>query len=327
MEETLLISLSCFVAFLIVYIGFENLMEMRQKKMRLVARISNTNTGNIKSTQDRLSLFQKRRSSLIEKKLHDYLGKFKSENWFQLQLYRAGINISLVQTMIIYLVSVIALTFVSSLFLHWGFFTRFLLFMFLSFIVMYFALELLKSRKQNMVIKHLPTALDVILRALKAGYSVEKTFVVVAKEMHVSVASEFQQIVDQMAVGVSYEDALRHASERVHTSDFYFLANALIIQRQTGGSLSETLENILFLLHRRHEIRLKTLSLSAEAKTTGLILGSVPVAIWIVVSVMKPEYLEFFFYDETGSFLLKFVVGLLFLEAFVIKWLVNIKVE
>ena len=327
MNETIIISLSCCIAFLLVFLGLDHLMDVRQRKLRLMARISPDHKLQTKITKDTVSLFQKRRASIIEKKLHDYLGKFRSENWFQLELYRAGISVSLTQSLVIYFSSVLFLTFISSYFIFWPIIPRFLLFLVVTLLILYFVLELLKSRRQNLVIKHLPTALDIILRALKAGYSVEKTFVVVAKEIHESVGSEFRKIVDQMNIGLSYEDALRHAAERVHTSDFYFLANALIIQRQTGGSLSETLENILFLLHRRHEIRLKTLSLSAEAKSTGLILGSVPIGIWLIVSVMKPEYLDFFFYDEMGSILLKVVIVLLALEAVVIKWLVNIKVD
>ncbi len=327
MTETLIIVLSCFVAFFIIYLALGTLLDLRQKKLRLAARISSTISGNVAITPDRVTLFQKKRSNLIEKKLHDYLGKFKSENWLQLHLYRSGLKFSLTQFIIIYTIVVLTLTFSSSFFLYWSLFVRFFFFAFLSILVLYFTLEFLKGRRQNLIIKHLPSALDIILRSLKAGYSVERTFVVVAKELHPSVGDEFQQIVDQINVGVSYEDALRHASERVHTSDFYFLSNALIIQRQTGGSLSDTLENILFLLQRRHEIRLKTISLSAEAKSTGMILGSVPIAIWIIVSIMKPEYLDFFFYDEMGSFLLKVVVSLLLLEVLVIKWLVNIKVE
>lgn len=327
MTDAVFISLSCCLAFLIVYLGLNHIMDLRQKKLRMMARISLDHDGKQKVHQDNVSLFQKRRASIIEKKLHDYISKFRSENWLQLELYRAGISVNLTQSLILFVVFVVGMTIISSYFILWSFLARLFLFCFLTLFVMYFTLEFLKSRRQNMVIKHLPTALDIILRALKAGYSVEKTFVVVAKEMHPSVGNEFRQIVDQMNIGVSYEDSLRHAAERIHTSDFYFLANALIIQRQTGGSLSETLENILYLLHRRHEIRLKTLALSAEAKSTGLILGVIPFAIWAIVSVMKPEYLDFFFYDESGSQLLKLVIGLLVLEAFIIKWLVNIKVE
>ncbi len=327
MNEAIIISLTCCLAFLIVFLGLNHLMEIRQKKQKFMERISVDAEVKQVSAKSNVTLFQKRRASLIEKKLHDYIGKFRSENWLQLLFYRAGISINLTHTLVIFAVFIVGMTVITSYFIFWSFIARFVLVFALTVFIAYFTLEYLKGRRQNLVIKYLPNALDIILRALKAGYSVEKTFVVVAKEMHPSVGDEFQQIVDQMNIGLSYEDALRHAAERVHTSDFYFLANALIIQRQTGGSLSETLENILYLLHRRHEIRLKTLSLSAEAKSTGIILGSIPFAIWAVVSIMKPEYLDFFFFDETGSMLLKVVIALLILEAFVIKWLVNIKME
>ena len=325
-DSALIITLSCFLAFLFSYLLLDYMLGVFRKKALLTARLSSFAPGSV-SSQEKIKLFQKKRSGLIEKKLQDYLTRFKSENWFQLQLYRSGLSFSLTQSAFMGLALILLTTYIMSQFVFWG-----LLLIFLSsclgvMFLAWFILSILKDRRQKLIIKHLPEAIDVILRALKSGYSVEKTFVVVAREMHPSIAGEFGQIVQQMNIGVSYEDALRLASERVHTSDFYFLANALIIQRQTGGSLSETLENILFLLHRRHEIRLKTLSLSAEAKSTGIILGSVPIVIWFIIMFLKPEYMDFFLYDEMGAILLKTVVGLLVLEAIVIKWLTNIKVQ
>ncbi len=325
-DTALIITLSCFFAFLISYLLLDYMMSLFRKKTFLAKRLSGL-APEVISSQEKIKLFQKKRSGLIEKKLHNYLTHFKSENWFQLQLYRSGLSFSLTQSAFIGLALVLLTTYLMTQLVFWHiltiFFTSCIGVIFFTWLV----LSILKDRRQKQIIKHLPEAIDVILRALKSGYSVEKTFVVVAKEMHASIAGEFGQIVQQMNIGVSYEAALRLASERVHTSDFYFLSNALIIQRQTGGSLSETLENILFLLYRRHEIRLKTLSLSAEAKATGIILGSVPIAIWFIIIFLKPEYMDFFLYDEMGSILLKTVVGLLILEALVIKWLTNIKVE
>ncbi len=321
-----LITISCFFAFLITYLALDYMIGVFRKKALLAARLSSLAPGAA-SSKENIKLFQKKRSGLIEKKLHDYLTHFKSENWFQLQLYRSGLSLSLTQSAFIGLALLLVTTYLLIQLVFWPLpliiFTNCIGISFFTWLL----LSILKDRRQKLIIKHLPEAIDMILRSLKSGYAVEKTFMVVAKEMHPSISGEFGQIVQQMNIGVSYEDALRLASERVHTSDFYFLANALIVQRQTGGSLSETLENILFLLHRRHEIRLKTLSLSAEAKTTGIILGSVPIVIWFIITLLKPEYMDFFLYDEMGAILLKVVVGLLILEALIIKWLTNIKVE
>ncbi len=325
-ESAFLITFSCFVAFLVAYLTLDYFMTLYRKKSLLAERLSTLSPKGA-LFKDKVKLFQKKRSGLIEKKLHGYLSHFKSENWFQLQLYRSGLSFSLINGVIALISLVIVLTYISISFDFAGLFVSFFISILIVFFLTWFLLSFLKDRRQKLTIKYLPTAIDLILRSLKSGYSIEKTFVVVAKEMHPSVGGEFKQVVQQMNIGVSYEDALHLASERVHTSDFYFLINALIIQRQTGGSLSETLENILFLLHRRHEIRLKTLSLSAEAKSTGIILGSVPLVIWFIIMVVKPEYMDFFLYDTMGAFLLKVVIGLLVLEALVIKWLTNIKVE
>lgn len=323
-----LVTFSCFIAFLLAYFTIDYFMSRYREKSLLSERLSSLSSkGTNAVLKEKAKLFQKKRSGLIEKKLHGYLTRFKSENWLQLQLYRSGLSFSLLSGVVGFVLFIILLTSFSLYFSLSGLLISFFISVLIVSFLTWFILSFLKARRQKLTIKHLPTAIDMILRSLKSGYSIEKTFIVVAKEMHPSVAEEFQQIVQQMNIGVSYEDALHLASERVHTSDFYFLVNALIIQRQTGGSLAETLENILYLLHRRHEIRLKTLSLSAEAKTTGIILGAVPIVIWIIIMIVQPEYMDFFLYDNTGVFLLKIIIGLLVLEALIIKWLTNIKIE
>lgn len=321
------IILSSAGSFFIVFVGMYFYLAHRQEKKLLKFRLSSLSSGLSQEVKDSFSLFQKKRHGIVEQKLQDYLKRFKSENWLQLQLYRSGVSFSLTYLFLCAFAFLLVMTHLTSFIFLWGLTTRILFSIALMVFGGYFILSTLIDRRQKLIVKHMPGAIEMIIRSLKAGYPIEKTFVLVAKEQHPAVALEFRKISQQMDMGLSYETALRHAGERVHTADFYFLVNALIIQRQLGGGLSETLENILFLLHRRHEIRQKMIALSAEAKMTGLILGSVPVAIWIIIMIIKPEYMDFFLYDPKGDFQLKLVIGLLLLEALTIKWLINIKME
>jgi len=325
-ENALYISVSCFVAFVGSYFLLDIIIRKYRRKAHLSARLSELSSSAL-VTKDKLRLFQKSRSSLIEKKLHGYLSLFKSENWFQLQLYRSGLSISLTKSMLLFFSLSILVTYFLTNYTIWSFFVCIIGGASIVGGLMSVLLMFLKGKRRENISKYLPVALDIILRTLKSGYSLEKTFAIVATQVHPSVGDEFRQIIQHISIGVSYEQAMRFAAERVDSGDFYFFANALIIQRQTGGSLSETIENILFLLRRRHEIRLKIRVLSSEARTTGAILASVPVALGGVIMALKPEYMDFFFYDAQGQFLLKVVIAILVSEALIIKWLVNIDVD
>lgn len=93
------------------------------------------------------------------------------------------------------------------------------------------------------------------------------------KEVDAPLKQEFARIIQQIEFGISFDEALHQAADRVDLSDFYFFTTSLIIQRKAGGSLSEILDNIITSLNRANEIRSKIKVLSAEAKVTAYILG------------------------------------------------------
>ena len=326
-HKILVISAYIFISFFISYLAVWFTFRIFQRRNLLAARLSGISSEGTAGSKEEVNLFHKKKHSIIENKLQQYVAKFKGEGWLQLVLYRAGISAPISRIVLFCIIMSFIVSFILSYYYQWSFGASFPTAMVAVVIGGMIILSWLRGRRQETIIKHLPYTLDIISRALKSGYSVEKTFAVVAQELHESVASEFQKIIHHIGVGIAYEDALRLAAERVHTSDFNFFVNSLIIQRRTGGSLTEILDNIMFLLHRRHEIRLKAKSLSAESKITGVILGSVPLFIWGAITAIKPGYMDFFFDTEKGNTLLYVVLGLIAAEIAVIKWLVNIKVE
>jgi tight adherence protein B len=198
---------------------------------------------------------------------------------------------------------------------------------FLTLFFSVFFMRILTNKRQAKFVTVLPMALDIISRAIRAGHSLERTLPMLAREVPDPVGKEFKKISEQLELGVSFEDTFREASLRVDLGDFYFFTSALIIQRQAGGSLSEIIENIVYVLHRRHEIRLKAKALTAEGRITGLILGALPVLFWVVIVFMRPEYLDYFLKDPFGKKLLYTAIGLLFAQYLTVRWMVNLKVD
>lgn len=323
----ILLSGSSFILFLFIYLAFNKLIAIRERKDLLKRRLAGISGNKQSEEKEDVKVFQKRKIGMIEKKLQQYLKNMQTETWLQSKLYQSGLDISLTRFFLLALFFFSAwaiglgnlydLTFLATVLSGIGAGT----------FSIGFILAILRKRRQNKITAELPHAFNIILRAIKAGHSVDKAFLLVAREMHPPIGSEFRKILEHLEFGVSYEDTLHLASNRVDTADFHFFASALIIQRQTGGSLAEVIENIVNLLHRRQEIRHKVKALAAEGRTTGFILGAIPVAIWVVVSIVQPRYLDFFFSDPRGIHLVKVVIGLLVAEVLVIKWMVEIKVE
>ncbi|HUH83352.1 MAG TPA: type II secretion system F family protein, partial [Stellaceae bacterium] len=112
----------------------------------------------------------------------------------------------------------------------------------------------LANRRANAFGKHFPEAIGLMVRGLKSGLPVTETFVIVGNEVLDPVGSEFRQISDQIRLGNPPETALWDAAKRIGTAELKFLVVTLSIQRETGGNLAETLENLDNILRRRKQM-------------------------------------------------------------------------
>jgi tight adherence protein B len=118
------------------------------------------------------------------------------------------------------------------------------------------------------------------------------------------VGGEFRQVCDQLRLGQPIEQCLLDAAKRSGVSELKFLVVTLAIQRETGGNLAETLENLDNILRRRRQMRLKVRALSSEARASAMIIGSLPFIMMAVLSVADSGYLSVLFTDHLGNMLL-----------------------
>lgn len=137
----------------------------------------------------------------------------------------------------------------------------------------------------------LPNAIDAIVRGVRAGLPLQETARLVAREATEPLRSEFQRMLDQVALGQSLPEAVLALYERVPTPDVKFFAVVLSVQSQAGGNLSEALGNLSGVLRTRKRMENRVKALSSEARTSAVIIGSLPFAIGIIVSVTTPDYM------------------------------------
>src|SRR5437773_795449 len=103
-------------------------------------------------------------------------------------------------------------------------------------------------------------------------------------------AAEFRQCYDQHSLGQSLDEALKDTAARVESTDFAFFVTAVLIQRQTGGDLSEVLKNISGMIRGRVRLQQQVKAKTAEGRFTGYILVAFPAVMFLIVSFMNPEY-------------------------------------
>jgi tight adherence protein B len=158
----------------------------------------------------------------------------------------------------------------------------------------------LAKRRANNFGKHFPEAIALMVRGLKSGLPITETFNIVGSEVPDPVGSEFRQVNDQIRLGTVPEQALWDAAKRVGTPDIKFLVVTLSIQRETGGNLAETLENLDTILRRRKHMKLKVKALSSEARASAMIIGALPFIMLGVLAVVNLDYISLLFTTERG---------------------------
>ena len=146
-----------------------------------------------------------------------------------------------------------------------------------------------------------PEAVDLIVRALRAGLPVQEAVANVARDIKDPVGAIFQRVQQEVQLGTPIEAALWRAAKTVQTDEFNFLIVAMSIQRDTGGNLAETLANLSALLRARQQLRLKIRAFTSEARTTMLIMAGLPFLVGGGLFLISPDYIGPLFTTETGQ--------------------------
>lgn len=184
-----------------------------------------------------------------------------------------------------------------------------------------FFLGLLASRRQNDFTKHFAEAIDVITRGIRSGLPVGECLAIISREFEGPVGEEFSLIIEGQRLGMTLEDILSRALKRIPTADFKFFAIVLQIQKQTGGNLADTLDNLAEVLRDRKRMKDKIQALSSEAKSSAAIIASLPFAVLGLLSLVNPEYVGILFTE--GTHLVYTGLGMMAVGVFVMRQMIN----
>jgi tight adherence protein B len=172
----------------------------------------------------------------------------------------------------------------------------------------------------------LPETLDLMGRALRAGHSLSGSLQMAGTEMPDPVGEEFRQVVDEINFGIAAQDALQNLARRVPSTDLGFFVVAVLIQRETGGNLSEILSNISNIIRERLKLFGKVRALSAEGRYSGLVLSLLPFVTGFMIYLIDPSFVSALWTDPAGIFLSKLGIFLMIVGAFWMRRIVRIHV-
>ncbi len=168
-----------------------------------------------------------------------------------------------------------------------------------------------------------PDALGLIVRAVRVGIPVSEALRAVSRESLPPTSIEFDRLADQIAIGVPMETALREMADRNDLPEYGFFAAALGLQAATGGGLSETLDLLADVTRKRVAMKARGHALSAEARTSSMILGGLPLVSGASLYAINPDYMGILFYEEGGRMVLGMALLSLCTGVFVMRMIIR----
>ena len=174
--------------------------------------------------------------------------------------------------------------------------------------------------------EQLPEALDIIRRALQAGQPLVQSFNEVGEEMPEPIGVEFKNTYNLLNYGYDLRLAILQMSERVPTVSMLAFSSAVMLQKETGGNLSENLQKVSEVLRARFKLERKIKTLSAESRLSAWILTLSPFALFFGLKFVNPEYIEPLYSDPRGISMVSVGVILLAIGALWIRKIINIEI-
>ena len=196
----------------------------------------------------------------------------------------------------------------------------------LGFMIPFLVLNVKRGKRMRTFEEAFPEALDLISRALKAGHAFATGLKMVADEMDEPVGPEFRKTFDEQNFGLPLKDALDNLTQRVPLIDVRFFATAVLIQRETGGNLSEILENLAHVVRERFKILRQVRVYTAHGRMTGYVLLALPAVLCIALSFINPDHMNLLFREHIGQMLLLTAIVMQAIGYFWIRQVVKIEV-
>jgi tight adherence protein B len=183
-----------------------------------------------------------------------------------------------------------------------------------------------KAKRLDRIEQQLPDAMDLMGRALRAGHAFPTALKMVGDEMSDPIAGEFRVAFDEVNFGIAMPDALMNLATRVPSTDLRYFVIAVLIQRETGGNLSELLASISAIIRDRLKLLGQVRVLSAEGRMSAWVLGLLPFGAALMIQLTNPKFLEVLYTDPGGRKMLAVVGVMMVLGVLAMRKIINIRV-
>lgn len=165
-------------------------------------------------------------------------------------------------------------------------------------------LKMRAGRRRKAFAKQLDNTLRIIASALRAGQSLPVALNSVAADAAAPMSEEITRIINENRLGRDLVVAMLDAADRNGSEDFRWFAEAVEVQRDSGGNLNDIIDTVAETIRGRAEIREKIRAYASEGKASCYVLMALPIALALTYSLMNPGYMDPLFTTTIGILLL-----------------------
>ncbi len=186
--------------------------------------------------------------------------------------------------------------------------------------------KFLRNRRRLKFNEQLVDALGTMSNALRAGFSMNQAFESVVDTGEKPIAQEFSVFLQQLRVGMSFDEALASLDARVGSDDLTLVCTSIDIARRTGGNLTDIFDKISETIRGRMRIERRVRTLTAQGRMQGIIVSCMPLVLGLAMTVLKPDTMKPFLMSLKGLICVGITLALVTLGWLIIRKIIKIEV-
>jgi tight adherence protein B len=178
------------------------------------------------------------------------------------------------------------------------------------------------NRRNGMLLEQFPDALSTVVRCVRVGIPMGEALRTVSRDALEPTKTEFGILADKVSIGIALDVALRELSVRIKLTEYQFFATALTLQARSGGGITQTLETLAEVIRKRVGLKARGYALTAEARTSAMILSVLPFVAGGAIFVMQRDYIILLFDTKSGQACLATAILLMGMGMGIIRYMI-----
>jgi tight adherence protein B len=184
--------------------------------------------------------------------------------------------------------------------------------------------RLIAARRIRVFERQLPDVLTTIAGSLKVGHGLKAALQTVAQEGAPPMSTELRRVLAEERLGRPLEDALVSMCERLGSEDLLYVATAVDVHSQVGGSVAGVFATVAETVRIRQQHRRRVQALSSMGRASAKVLAVLPLVFIVMTAILDPSYMMPFVRSTTGHLLLAYSAASVIVGFIVLNRLVNV---